>query len=85
MSNIENEISFLEFAYRTMTEQQKFRVNMQYDLISCLKNKPNNVKKRHIYRAIAEKYCYQMERVEFIATHELREYLQNRPLHNENN
>lgn len=68
MSN-ESNITFLQFAWDTLTEQQKFRINVKYDLTEKLRN--NTEKKRTVYRAIAEKYGYTMERIEYIANNEL--------------
>lgn len=65
----ESDITFLQFAWDTLTEQQQFRINVKYDLMERLKN--NTEKKRTVYRAIAEKYGYTMERIEYIANNEL--------------
>lgn len=66
----ELDISFLQFAWNSLTEQQQFRINVKYDLTERLKN--NTEKKRSVYRAVACKYGYTMERIEYIANNELK-------------
>lgn len=68
MSNIS--ITLYEFAWTTLTSDQKLRVEMKYDLVQQLNT--NKGCKRDVYRAIAGKYGYTMERVEYIANHELK-------------
>jgi hypothetical protein len=63
-------ISLYEFAYHSLTEQQQYRVNMKYDLKKQLNI--NTGCKRHVYKAIADKYGYTMETVEYIANHKLK-------------
>jgi hypothetical protein len=66
----EQNITFLQFAWNSLTEQQQFRINVKYDLTEMLKN--NTKKKRTVYRAVADKYGYTMERIEYIANNELK-------------
>lgn len=66
----EQNITFLQFAWNSLTEQQQFRINVKYDLTERLKN--NTEKKRSVYRAVAYKYGYTMERIEYIANNELK-------------
>lgn len=68
MDNIN--ITFLQFAWNSLTEQQQFRINVKYDLTERLKN--NTEKKRSVYREIADKYGYTMQRIEYIANNELK-------------
>lgn len=53
----------------SLTEQQQYRINMKYELINQLAR--NTGTKRYVYRAIADKYGYSMERIEDIARKEL--------------
>jgi hypothetical protein len=64
-------ISFLEFAWSTLTEQQQYRINVKYELIQSLKNKPQESTKREVYRLIADKFGYTLRRIERIANEDL--------------
>lgn len=62
--------TFLEFAWNSLTDQQKFRIEVKYELSKRLKE--NNECKRTTYRAIALEYGYTMARIEKIARVELK-------------
>ncbi len=62
-------ISKLTFAWHSLTDDQQTRINLKYDLVNSIKAMPKGGCKRNIYRAIADKYCYTMETVEYIAGH----------------
>jgi hypothetical protein len=64
-------VSFLEFAWDSLTEQQQYRIEMKYELKESLKIKEPLQSKRFIYRAIAKKYGYSMKQVERIAVEKL--------------
>lgn len=58
-------ISFLEFAWNSLTEQQQFRINVKYELKRELE--ANTGCKRDVYRLIAKKHSYTVKRIEDIA------------------
>ena len=66
-------ISLHEFAWSTLTDNQKYRINMMYELkkkIDCIE--PGKTK-RSIYRLIAEQFPgFSVSRIEYISSHELK-------------
>jgi hypothetical protein len=66
-------ITLLEFAWHSLTEQQQTRINLKYDLVNELKALPEGECKRDVYRVVADRYCYTMIQVEWIANHKLKE------------
>ena len=63
--------TFAEYAWNSLTEQQQFRICVKYELQIALDKWERGEPKRDIYRLIANKYGYTMERVEKIANMEL--------------
>jgi len=70
MNNNNTSITFLTFAWDSLTSQQQFRINVKYELVEALK--VNNGCKRDVYRAIATKYGYTWEVIENIANGKLK-------------
>jgi len=64
-------LSLLEFAWNSLTDQQRFRIQMKYDLVRKL-DKRGDGTKMNVYRVIAEKYNYTVERILEIANKELK-------------
>ena len=63
-------ITKLEFTWLSLTDQQQFRIDMKYELYKALKS--NEGCKRDVYREIARKYNYTVERIEVIANSDLK-------------
>jgi len=64
------DITFLLFAWDSLTEQQQYRINMRYELKKSLENLPVGQSKRSCYRDISSKFTsYSMDTIEYIANH----------------
>lgn len=74
MNNDNISISFLEFAWESLTEQQQYRINVKYELKLSLENRDGE-SKRTIYRAISNKFGYEMKTIEKIANSDLKEFI----------
>jgi hypothetical protein len=55
-------ITFLEFAWNSLTEQQQYRINVKYELKKRLENR-NGQSKADIYRMIADEFGYSFKRI----------------------
>jgi hypothetical protein len=65
-------VSKLEFAWHSLTDNQKHRINMMYELKRCLDKKGEGETKRSVYRLIAERFPgYSVETIEYISNHQL--------------
>lgn len=62
--------TLLEFAWNSLTDHQQYRIMVKWELKKALEN--NTGTKRNVYRAIADKWGYTMERIEYLANHELK-------------
>ena len=71
MNNENTNITFYEFAWNSLTDQQQFRINVKYELVESLKNRGSK-SKANVYRAIADKYGYTFDRIKDIDRKELR-------------
>jgi hypothetical protein len=65
-------ITFLEFAWHSLTDQQQFRINVKYELRKMLDERGNKTK-AEVYRLVAEKYGYTFERIKHIDTWEMKD------------
>jgi hypothetical protein len=65
-------VTKLEFAWYSLTDNQRHRINMMYELKNCLANKNEGETKRSVYRLIAERFPgYSVETIEYISNHQL--------------
>ena len=71
MINENTNITFYEFAWNTLTDQQQFRINVKYELVQSLKNRGEK-SKASVYRAIADKFGYTFDRIKDIDRKELK-------------
>ena len=61
--------TLLEYAWQSMTDQQRFRINLKYEIKVKIETRKSDESKRTIYRAIADKHGYTMKRIEYIDSH----------------
>lgn len=69
-NNYTTSVSFLEFAWDSLTDQQKFRIKVKYELKQAIKEREGT--KMDVYRIVADKFGYTVERIKVIANTDLK-------------